>query len=374
MADVQQRVQTLIDELTERDDERGLQVAAYFEGEPVVDAWSGVAEPDTGRLVDGETLFTVFSVGKGIAATAVHLLAERGVLDYDSPVSRYWPEFSVNGKEATTVRHVLTHSAGIPQLPEGATIADLCDWGQTCRAIAALEPLWEPGSKTGYHATTWGFLVGELVRRVDGRPFSQVVAEDICRPLGIDSLYFGVTDAAAARIAQLEDGVQAAGQAVAPPNSLAARVMGSVPRTAAIWNRLDIRRACIPAAGGIMNARAIARHYAVLAHGELNGVRLLSSGQLRAATTMQTDAQDVVIGLPLPKALGYFLGGPMSEMGARRSAFGHPGTGGMTGFADPAHRFAFALAKNRLVPPLPGISTALRVAREVRSALGIPEI
>jgi CubicO group peptidase (beta-lactamase class C family) len=343
------------------------------DGELVVDAWSGLADPDTDRPVDGDTLFTVFSVGKGIAATAVHLLAQRGLLDYDTPVCRYWPEFRAHGKAAITVRHVLCHAAGIPQLPAGVTIADVCDWDRICQAIAELEPLWEPGTQTGYHATTWGFVVGELIRRADGRPFSRVVVEDICRPLGIDTIFFGIPDAVGDRVARLEDGIASVGQAVPAPDSLVERAMGPVPRRAAIWNRSDIRRACIPAAGGIMNARAIARHYAALACGELDGVSLLSPERVRTATTLQTDARDAVVGLPLPKALGYFLAGPGSEAGGRATAFGHAGTGGMAGFADPTYRFSFALTKNRLVPPSPGEATALRVARAVRQALAIPE-
>ena len=266
---------------------------------------------------------------------------------------------------------MLCHTAGIPQLPEGATIADVCDWERICAATAALEPLWEPGTRTGYHATTWGFLIGEIIHRADGRPFPRVVHEEVCRPLGIDSLFFGIPDAVEPRVARLEDAATA-DRVAPPPGSLGARVMGPVPRTAAIWNRPEIRRACIPAAGGIMNARAVARHYAALV-GEVDGVRLLPAERVRAAMELQTEDRDAVIGLPLAKALGYFLGGPRSEMGNRRSAFGHGGTGGATGFADPEHRFAFALAKNRLVPSAPGESTALRVAREARAALGIPE-
>ena len=371
MTDAQQRVQALLDHLTTSGEEQGLQVAAYLDGELVIDAWSGLADAETGRTVDGETLFTVFSVGKGVAATAVHLLAERGMLDYDAPVCRSWPAFAANGKAAVTVRQVLCHTAGVPQLPEAVTLADVCDWERICAAIAALAPLWEPGTQTGYHATTWGFLVGELIRRADGRPFPQFVQEEIGGPLGVDSLFFGIPDAVEPRVARLEDAATA-GRVAPPPDSLGARVMGPVPRTAAIWNRPDVRRACIPAAGGIMNARAVARHYAALV-GEVDGVRLLPAERVRVATELQTEERDAVIGLPLAKALGYGLGGPRSEMGNRRSAFGHAGTGGATGFADPEHRFAFALAKIRLMPPAPGESTAVRVAREARAALGIPE-
>ena len=373
MSDAQRRVQAVLDQLTASGEERGLQVAAYLDGELVVDAWSGVADPATGRTVDGDILFTVFSIGKGIAATAVHMLVERGALDYDAPVCRVWPEFAANGKEAVTLRQVLCHQAGIPQVPDGATITDLRDWDSICAAIAALAPLWEPGTRTGYHATTWGFLVGEIVRRADGRPFDRFVREEICAPLGVDSLFYGIPDEAEPRVATLEDGPRPPEQPSPAPDTLGARVMGPVPRTAAVWNRADVRRACIPAAGGIMNARAIARHYAALVDDGVDGVRLLPPERVAAAATLQTDARDKVHGVPVPKALGYFLGGPLSPMGNRRSAFGHGGTGGSTGFADPEHRFAFALTKNRLVVAPPGDGAAIRVARETRAALGIPD-
>jgi CubicO group peptidase (beta-lactamase class C family) len=371
MSDPQHQVQILLDQLTESGAERGLQVAAYFEGECVVDAWSGLADSDAGRAVDGDTLFTIFSVGKGIAATAAHILAERALLDYDAPVCRYWPEFGVNGKASMTVRQVLTHTAGIPQLPDGATIADICDWDRICTAIAGLEPLWEPGTHIGYHATTWGFLVGEIIHRVDGRPFPQVLAGEICRPLDIEALYFGIPESAESCVAVLEAAAPAPGPTL-PPDSLLPRVMGPVPRTPAIWNRPDIRRACIPAAGGIMNARAIARHYAALI-GSVDGVRLLSPESLHVATTLQVEGNDVVLGRPARRALGYTLGGPLTGMGNRRTSFGHAGTGGAIGFADPEYQFTFALTKNRLVPSPPGEGSAATVARTIRNALGIPD-
>jgi CubicO group peptidase (beta-lactamase class C family) len=224
----------------------------------------------------------------------------------------------------------------------------------------------------GYHATTWGFLVGELIHRADGRPFRQVVTEEICRPLDISTLYFGIPESAESSVAILESGASEGAAAPMASDSLLPRVMGPVPRTPAVWNRPDIRRACIPAAGGIMNARAIARHYAALI-GMVDGVRLLSPERLRSATTLQMEGNDVVLGRPATRALGYTLGGPLTGMGNRRTAFGHAGTGGMIGFADPAFRFAFALTKNRLTSSPPGEGSAVTVARTVRSALGIPE-
>src|SRR4051794_17441785 len=200
----QAAVQAAIDRLVAEDQEQGLQVAAYLDGELIVDAWSGVADPATGRPVDGDTLFVVFSTTKGITATVIHLLAERGQLDYDRPVALYWPEFAANGKGGITVRHALTHSAGIPQMPDGMQPADMCDWDGICRSIAALTPIWEPGTRTGYHALTYGWILGEVARRVDGRPIARIVREDICAPLGIADLYFGILDDVVPRVAPME--------------------------------------------------------------------------------------------------------------------------------------------------------------------------
>lgn len=335
--------------------ERGLQVAVYCQGELVADAWAGIADPATGRDVDGDTLFTIFSCGKGVTATAVHLLAERGLFDYDDKIARYWPEFAANGKAHITVRQALTHTAGIPQMPPDAAMTD---WSAMCRGIADLTPQWEPGTQSGYHALTFGWILGELARRVDGRPVEQIVAEDICAPLGITSLYFGIPDAVEARIALLEND---------PATTEAAAA-----RAPAIFNRPDVRRAVIPAGGGIGNARSLARHYAALVGNGVEGMRLLSQERLRIATALQVEGRDTILGVPTRKGLGYFLGRPTSPMGERVSVFGHSGHGGSVGFADPDYGFAFALLKNRLVFPPPGEGTVNKVADAARAALGIP--
>ncbi|MDI7275551.1 MAG: serine hydrolase domain-containing protein [Anaerolineae bacterium] len=373
MADITARLRSLLDDLVDRDLERGLQVAAYLDGELVVDAWAGTADAHTGRPVDGDTLFCVFSSSKGVTATAIHLLAERGQLDYDAPVARYWPEFGRHGKQRITVRHVLTHSAGVPHMPEGIGPADICDWDGICAAIADLSPLWDPGTATGYHALTFGWILGEVARRVDGRPFATFVAEEICRPLGIDSLYFGIPDGVEHRIAVLES----APLPDVPPPPPDAPSVQAVPLSLMplheTFNRPDVRRAVIPAGGGIMNARSLARHYAALACGELDGVQLLPPDRIRVATTFQTADVDRVAGVPLVKGLGYFLWGPPTRAYNRPRAFGAGGAGGSLGFADPACRFAFALTKTRMTYNPPEQESAYLVTREVRLALGLPE-
>jgi CubicO group peptidase (beta-lactamase class C family) len=352
---VQASVQTLLDDIVRSGTERGLQVAAYQDGELVVDAWAGDTDATSGQPVDGDSLFTVFSCSKGITATVIHLLAERGQLDYDDPIATYWPEFAANGKEGVTVRHALTHTAGIPETPRGVGIAN---WDAMCRAIAEMTPQWEPGTQSGYHSLTFGWILGELARRVAGRPIERIVAEDIAQPLGTTSLYFGIPDDVESRVAALENDPDTVSEAAAS--------------TPALFNRSETRRAVIPAGGGIMNARSLAQHYAALVGDGIGGVRLLPPERVRAATALQFEGRDIILDVPSRKGLGYFLGRHTSPMGERVAAFGHPGHGGSIGFADPEYRFAFALTKNRLVFPAPGESTANRVANAVRDALGIP--
>jgi CubicO group peptidase (beta-lactamase class C family) len=331
----QASVQALLDGLVERGPEVGLQVAAYLDGSLVVDAWAGLADEASRRSVDGETLFNVSSTGKGVAATCLHLLVDRGAVDYAAPVAAYWPEFAAHGKSGVTVEHVLSHRSGIPQTPEGYGPEMLIDWDRMCAGIAQLEPMFEPGTRTAYQAVTFGFMVGEIIRRVDGRPIGQFVQEEIARPLHAESLYFGVPDAALPRVATITEGSSGAERRPGTP----APVVNS-----ATFNREDVRKAAIPSSGGIMNARSLARHYACLAAGgELDGVFLLSSERIRVATALQTDAEDELYKVRVKRGLGYRLGNDTGA-GAGPSAFGH--VGGGYGYADPERHFAIAFLKN----------------------------
>jgi CubicO group peptidase (beta-lactamase class C family) len=366
-------VQALLDELVSDGQELGLQAVAYLNGELVIDAAAGVADRATGRPVDGDTLFTVFSTTKGITATCIHLLAERGKLDYDDPIARYWPEFAAHGKDRVTVRDALTHRAGVPQMPADVTPAALGDWDRMCAAIAAQPPLWEPSTQTGYHAYTFGWILGEVLRRIDGRPIAAFVQDEICAPLGVRDIYFGIPGAVEGRVATLENAPPPEGAPQPPADALIFRAIPpAVGTTGAVFNRPDVRRAVIPAGGGIMSARAVARHYAALI-GEVDGVRLLPPERVAIATALQTDAQDLVLGLPTRKGLGYFLGGPRSPMSERLTSFGHPGAGGSIGFADPEYGLAVGFTKNMLRTSLdPTQAAAFRVGQRIREALGIP--
>jgi CubicO group peptidase (beta-lactamase class C family) len=350
MADVQSQVQAAIDELVESGAERGVQVAAYAGGVQVVDAVAGVADPATGRPVTSATPFYNYSIGKGATSTVAHLLVERGVFGYDTPVVEVWPEFGAHGKSGVTVRHVLSHSAGVPGIPADTTIEDLCDWDHMCAAIADAELWWEPGTQVGYHAYTFGYLVGEIVRRTTGKPISQVLREEVSGPLGVtDELYFGMPVAEHGRLAVLEDAPtpEGAGDWELPPDSPMLKAGPPVTwPNAAFGNRTDTLAADIPA-GGKTSARAIARMYAALL-GEVDGVRLIPPARLAEATAVAASGVDQVYGNPSRWCLGWSVGRLGEEPDAASTAFGMGGLGGSFAYGDTAKGIAVAVTKNVL--------------------------
>jgi CubicO group peptidase (beta-lactamase class C family) len=365
---VQPRVQKVVEQLVGSGRETGLQAAAYWRGELVVDAAAGVADPATGAPVDGQTLFHSFSTGKGVTATVAHVLAKQGLIDYDAPVARYWPQFAAHGKQQVTVRQVLTHTAGVPQLPQDITPADMCDWDGMYTRIADLPLLWQPGTRTGYHGWTFGWIIGELARRVTGQPISQVLHDLVAAPLGVaDSLFFGIPDEVAPRLATLVEGNWAASLAAAPDNApMFIAAPRSVLAVADLSNRPDYLRADIPAAA-TMTARAVARMYAALI-GDVDSVRLLSADHLAHVIALATADTDQILGNPIRKGLGYFLG--LSWAGAATTSFGTTGSGGSAAFADPAHDLAIAITKNRLTVGRDD-TAAMTIAHEIYDALGI---
>src|SRR5215210_2487416 len=349
--DLQKQVQEAIDQLVESGAERGLQVAVYRDGELVVDAVAGIADPATGRPVTSDTPFYCYSVGKGATSTVAHVLAERGLFGYDTPIVELWPEFGAHGKEAATVRHVLTHTVGVPGIPADTTPEDLCDWEKMCEVIAAAEPWWEPGTRVAYHAYPFGYIIGEIVRRAIGKPISQVLREDVAGPLGIDDeLFFGVPESELGRLARLEDAEGSAEFLAAMPDDAPFFKLGprAVTPTAEFGNRADILMADIPA-GGKMSARAVVRMYAALL-GEVDGVRLISPERLREISAVAFSGVDQIMEFPTTWALGYSIGGPGTDPQETPSVFGFGGVGGSLAYTDTATGVAFALTKNRLTP------------------------
>jgi CubicO group peptidase (beta-lactamase class C family) len=201
-------VERYLDRLIADGTELGIQIAAYVDGKLALDTWAGLADDATGRLVDGETLFTLYSATKGIVATAIHMLVERGKLSYEARIAECWPEFAANAKGSITLRHALSHQAGIPKLPPGVTRLSMTNWDETCAAIANATPELPAGTRTEYHGATIGHIVGECLRRVDGRSVRQFVHDDIGHPLGVADLNLGVPPEKEARVARLRDAKQ----------------------------------------------------------------------------------------------------------------------------------------------------------------------
>jgi len=367
VADENKQAQSVLDRLVNAGQELGLQVAAYLGGQLVIDAWAGLADEPSGRPVDGNTLFTAFSISKGITATCIHVLADRGLVEYDAPIAAYWPEFAARGKAKATVRHALAHRVGIPQDPPGFDLSMAGDWNAVARATAELEPLWEPGTRTGYHPLTYGWMLGEVIRRVDGRSIAQFLQDEVCRPLEIDGMYFGIPPEAEPLVATLKNATERGipGTTMNP----------SLSDPAGAFNRPEVRRAVIPGAGALVNARSLARHYAVLAMGgELGGVRLMSRDRIAAAGVPEFEGPDPILspifGGEYRWTLGYTLGGSPGPMAKHPNAIGYAGIGTI-GFADPSREFAFAILKNLLDVSPSEMDSATSIVREVEDALGI---
>jgi CubicO group peptidase (beta-lactamase class C family) len=333
-ADLQKTIQGMLEEMAVKGEERGAQVAVYKDGELMVDAWAGVADVRSGRKVEGETLFPVFSTGKGILATMIHLLAERGQVEYDTPIAHYWPEFAAQGKGGITVRHALAHMAGLPSTPAGLDHAKICDWDWMCRALAEMTPVSAAGERMAYHPFTFGWLLGEVLRRADGRPVPQFLREEIAGPLGV-TMFMGVPSELEPEVAFLEETFT--GPAPTDADDPTKGPLG-------LWmNRRDARMACVPGANGIMSARAIARHYAALLPGGAEGFELLPPGRVLLA--MQEQFPTGVKEEPAVRGLGYGMG-----EGGMPTWFGHPGYGGANGFADARIGMAVGMTRNLFSP------------------------
>jgi CubicO group peptidase (beta-lactamase class C family) len=335
------KVRAVLETIVADTTEIGLQVAAYLDGKLVIDAWAGLADDQKKTPVNGDTMFMLSSTTKGITATCMHLLVEKHKLSYDMPIVKVWPEFGQHGKDAATLRHALSHQTGVPQTPVGYTPDWLPDWDRMCRGIAALKPMFPIGQRTAYHSLNYGHINGEILRRVDGRTIAQFLQDEICTPLGINGLYFGVPDSQLHRVAVLTDAPPA-------PAEYDARMVGEPAgsNVARVFNRRDVQQASIPGSGGIMSARGVARHYAMLANwGTLDGVRVLPEARIQAGIELQSYEWDEIYRIRARRALGYRRGRDTGPL-ASEAAFGHVGGGGSFGYADPSRRLSIGFAKN----------------------------
>ncbi|MEU4143101.1 serine hydrolase domain-containing protein [Streptomyces parvulus] len=341
----------------------GAAVCVYWHGRPVVDLWGGVAAPETGRPWARDTLQLVYSATKGATATAAHMLVERGMLDLDVPVAKYWPEFAANGKADIPVRWLLSHQAGLVALDQSLPLAEALAWDPMTAALAAQRPQWVPGTAHGYHGRTWGWLVGEVIRRVSGRSPGTFFADEIAGPLGLD-FFIGLPASERDRVSHMVyrrpavDLTTVAAEAVPEelreqvaawrdPNSFSNRAFAVTDPAAIDFDSPEVQAAELPSSNGIGTARALARMYAALI-GEVDGVRLLSPETLASATEEQANGRDEVMVLPSRFSTGYMLPTAGNLMSGP-NAFGHTGRGGSLAFADPEHGIAFGYVMNHII-------------------------
>jgi len=331
--------------------EVGAAVCAYLDGRKVVDLWGGVADPTSGRPWAEDTIVTVFSSTKGVTAAGANLAIEHGLLDPDATVASYWPEFAAGGKEAITVRQVLSHQAGLPLVEGDLALAEALAWDPVVTALAAQAPLWEPGTQHGYHMRTFGWLVGELLRRTTGRTPGTYLREEVTGPCGAE-LWVGLPADLEPRVATLVPPATSLKDALAPfgDTLLLARVFsnpGGHFEYDDMWNTRRLRACELPSSNGVGNARGLARIYAGCIGDGVDGHRVLAADTVTAATTQQASGPDAVLMIDTSFGLGFMLG---SSFGAANppTVFGHAGAGGSLSFADPASGLAFAYVPNDL--------------------------
>jgi CubicO group peptidase (beta-lactamase class C family) len=288
----------------------GASYCVTVEGETLVDLWGGFAGEDRTRSWDRDTIVGVYSTTKTVTALTALLLADHGALDLDAPIARYWPEFAVNGKEFITVAQVLSHSSGLSGWAVPITAEDLLDWEKATGLLAAQATFWQPGSASGYHAITYGYLVGEVVRRVTGQSLGTVFHEQFASPLGVD-FHIGLPASEDSRVANLippVDGPPTLGDETSLQVNAATNPLLDVD----ITRRRDWRGAEIPAIGGIGNARSLARAHTVLATGGFVGdKRIMSEAGCRKALEPQIDGRDLILDIPVQFGLGFAVGGGM---------------------------------------------------------------
>jgi CubicO group peptidase (beta-lactamase class C family) len=335
--------------------ETGAALAIMLDGKPVVDIWAGHTDVARTQPWDRDTIVNVYSTTKGMTAICAHRLVDQGRLDLDAPVAKYWPEFAAGGKEKLPVRYLLSHQAGMAAIRRPMSLSDIFDWATMAGTLAEQEPWWEPGTKHGYHALTYGWLVGEVIRRLSGMSVGTFFREEVARPFGIDC-QIGLPAAEDVRVAPLippppppPEQLDLLMEILKDPESLLAKAFINPPVLPEAANTREWRAAEIPAANGHTNARALARVYGILAcGGAVNGTRLLSQESIVRARTQQADGPDALLPLHTRFGLGFMLSTPYEKMGPNPHTFGHGGMGGSMAFADPDARLGFGYVMNEM--------------------------
>lgn len=361
--------------------EVGASFTAYHQGKAVADLWGGIADDHTQRLWEEDTLEVVFSTTKGATAICAHQLAQAGRLDVDAPVVEYWPEFGQAGKEKIPVSYLLSHQAGLAWVDEPLTLEQALAWEPMIHALERQAPAWEPGTAQGYHAVTYGYLVGEVVRRITGRSLGTYFHDEVAAPLGLN-FWIGLPEEQEPRVGRLiggivaddataDDETRAAMAEFIGPDTMLGKALtaGGAFAGPGIWNTRPVHAAEVPAASGISDARSIARMYAACLT-EVDGVRLLSADQVRTATIQRTTGPNIVLlDLDLQFGLGFIVPSSLVQLGGPHS-FGHFGAGGSAGWADPDADLAFGYVMNRMDMGLAGDQRSFGLINACYDALG----
>jgi CubicO group peptidase (beta-lactamase class C family) len=353
------RVRDVFVENFESRGELGAAVAVTVDNHPVVDLWGGFVDPARSAAWTRDTIVNVYSTTKGLTAIAAHRLVDQGRLDLDAPVAKYWPEFAQAGKDRLPVRMLLNHQAGLPAvrapLPDDAPFV----WDKMTAALAAQEPWWTPGTRHGYHAFTYGWLVGEVIRRITELTPGTYFRQEVAEPLGLDC-HIGLDSRHDSRVAPLQapappkpGEINPMAALIADPESISAKAIANPPSLIppVSVNTRRWRGAEIPAANGHTNARALARLYGALASGgSADGYRLLTPAAITRCHTQESLGLDAVMGQSSRFSTGFMLSqpGPETSLGPNPHSFGHPGAGGSIGYADPTTRIGFGYAMNQM--------------------------
>jgi len=330
--------------------EIGASVAVVAAGAPVVELWAGWADPARTRPWRQDTLTNVWSTTKAMTSLCAHVLIDRGELDPDAPVARYWPEFAAAGKADIPVRWIMGHRSGLSGLAVPTSVQDYYDWDKITALLAEQEPFWEPGTATGYHAITFGYLIGEVIWRITGESPGRFFGSEIAGPLGAD-FHIGVAESELDRCSELlgvrpsEQEQAAVAQAYANAHPAAMAALTNPALTGDEANEADWRMAEIPAANGHGTAIALATIFGAVTDGS---ERLISAATLRRACAGQGRYTDLVLGFPLEFGLGFALGGPEHHFGPNPAAFGHDGFGGSAVGGDADAGVAIAYVMNRM--------------------------
>jgi len=381
--------------------ELGCAITLEVEGKVILDLWGGHANLDKTEDWKEDTIVNVFSTTKGMASICLLQLVEKGLLDLDAPVSQYWPEFAANGKEAMPIRYLLCHKSGLCGVREPLDHGSFTNWELICSELAKQEPFWEPGSAHGYHALTFGHLVGEVVRRVSGKTIGQYFNDEIAKPLDLD-FWIGLPEDKFSRVTDIQPNMPGLMQKIMMP------ILSRIPRFAAPnlvkmlldfqdpttvsgaafnnpqmkmdpknmeANTREWRLAEIPAANGHGTARSIAKLYGALAiGGSKDGVHVLNPETIELARQTESDGKDLVLGqIHTRFGLGFMLGTEDVSMGPNKNSMGHGGAGGSLGFADIDNKISLGFTMNQMHEGITAWKTATDVAASVYKTLNLEQ-